>query len=138
MLTRRSLHNRLQFFVVLALAISLIGACALVEGIGDGSSGDGSDTGDDVPVVALSVSNPTPQVNEEVTLTCSVVTGTSIGMTFDFQPEGGSLIVNHSTGLALFIVSEYDAGTALTYTCTGTNTNGTSRPSGEVAIFPTP
>ena len=138
MLTRRSLLNRWWFSAVSAVATGLIGACALVEGIGDGSSGDGGDTGDDVPVVALSVSNPTPQVNEEVSLTCSVVTGTSIGVTFDFQPEDGSLIVNHSTGLALFIVSEYDAGTALTYTCTGTNTNGTSRPSGEVVIFPTP
>jgi len=137
MLTRRSLHDRWGFFVVSAVSTGLIGACGLVQGTGDGSSGNGSDTGNGVPVVVLSVSNPTPQVNEEVTLTCSIVTGTPNGVTFDFQPEGGSLIVNHSTGLALFIVSESDAGTALTYTCTATNTNGTSRPSGQVIIIPT-
>lgn len=137
MLTRKSTHNLLWFLTVSAMSTGLIGACALFEGTGDGSSGNGNDTGDEVPVVMLSVSNQTPQVNEEVTLTCSVVTGTSIGVTFDFQPEDGSLIVNHSTGRALFIVSDYDAGTALAYTCTGTNANGTSRPSAEVVIFPT-
>ena len=41
-----------------------------------------------VPVVSLSVSNPTPQVNEDVILTCTADGGNN-GLTFDFQPAIG-------------------------------------------------
>jgi hypothetical protein len=117
------------------LAVTLLfgfSGCVLPGTDGDPNGSDGT-----APFVTLTVSNPTPQINEEVSLVCTVVAGTGTGTSFDFQPDDGRLIVNPATGLALLVVSELDVGSALTYTCTATNTNGTSQPSTAVTIFPT-
>ncbi len=94
---------------------------------GNGEPGDGvPDEG--VPLVSLSVSNPSPQVNEDVILTCTAEGGNS-GLTFGFQPAIGRLFVNDRTGVATFTVAESDVGQAFSFTCTGTNDQGTSEPS---------
>lgn len=103
---------------------------------GDDDTPDGQIDGN-VPVVALSVSNPVPQVNEQVVLTCSVVSGDAGGVTFDFQPATGRLIVNRTTGTATFIVQETDIGATFAFTCTAANEQGTSEPSREQMIIPT-
>lgn len=134
-----------------ALLVS-VGGCvelqqALHGGIGDSDGGGPhtppNDTEPDgqpdagVPVVRLSVSNPAPQVNEEVLLTCSVVNGDSGGVTFDFQPADGRLFVDHTAGTATFIVEQADIGVAFAFTCTGATQDGTSQPSNEELIVPT-
>lgn len=97
----------------------------------DGDSGDPP-----VPVATLSVSNPTPQVNEEVVLTCSA-TGGGDGVTFAFQPLTSRLQVDERRGTASFIVDETDVGIALSVTCTATNEHGTSARSNAQLITPT-
>ena len=103
----------------------------------DGDSGDNGEPAEVVPVVSLSVSNPTPQVNEDVILTCTADGGNN-GLTFDFQPAIGRLFVNDRTGIATFTVDESDVGQAFSFTCTGTNDQGTSEPSNEQMILATP
>ena len=110
----------------------------------DGSNGEpvGGDpdegvSDEAVPVVSLSVSNPTPQVNEDVILTCTADGGNN-GLTFDFQPAIGRLFVNDRTGVATFTVDESDVGQTFSFTCTGTNDQGTSEPSNEQMILATP
>ncbi|MCH7839306.1 MAG: immunoglobulin domain-containing protein [Planctomycetes bacterium] len=105
----------------------------------DGSNGEpvGGVPDEGVPVVSLSVSNPTPQVNEDVILTCTADGGNN-GLTFDFQPAIGRLFVNDRTGIATFTVEESDVGQAFSFTCTGTNDQGTSEPSNEQMILATP
>lgn len=105
----------------------------------DGSNGEpaGGDPDEGVPVVSLSVSNPTPQVNEDVILTCTADGGNS-GLRFDFQPAIGRLVVNDRTGVATLTVDESDVGQTFSFTCTGTNDQGTSEPSNEQMILATP
>ena len=75
--------------------------------------------------VSLSVSNPTPQINEEVTLTCRVTNGAVDGVTFAFDGAPGRLIIDRNRGTASFITQESDAGVAFNFTCTATNDVGT-------------
>ncbi len=91
----------------------------------------------DVPVVRLTLSNPSPQVGEEVILRCEVVTGGSLGTTFAFQPDEGRLFVDRATGSASFIVEGSDIGVAFSFTCSATDDTGTSEPSNEQVIIPT-
>lgn len=124
---------------LLILSVLTGGCAALLDALsGTGDNGGDLDSDGTVPVVMLSVSNPTPQVSEQVMLTCSTIYGDQAGVTFDFQPADGRLIVNRTAGTALLIVAEYDAGAAFAYTCTATNEYGTSRPSNEQVIVPTP
>ena len=90
-----------------------------------------------IPVVSLAVSNPTPQVNEEVIFRCAVASGGMGNVTFDFQPRDGRLFVNSVAGTATFIVEEADVGVAFTFTCTATSEAGTSEPSNAQTIVPT-
>ena len=92
----------------------------------------------DIPVVRLDLSNPSPQVNEEVQLTCSVVGGDAGGVLFDFQPANGRLFINRTSGTASFIVEETDISVEFVVTCIGTNETGTSRPSNQQVIIATP
>lgn len=94
----------------------------------DGGNGGNGEPADGVPVVSLSVSNPTPQVNEDVILIC-IADGGNTGLTFDFQPAIGRLFVNDRTGVATLTVTESDVGQTFSFTCTGTNDQGTSEPS---------
>jgi len=112
----------------------------------DGSSGDGDGqdglpdgNGDDPPPlrVALSVSNPTPQVNEQVFLKCAVTAGNAEGVIFSFQPSGGRLFVDQSAGVASFIVNETDVATSLTFTCAARNDLGETATSQAVIVTAT-
>ena len=134
----------------LALAM-LLGGCTVMQYPLNGNAPDATDggsngdddgvpdgpNGGDVPVVTLRVSNPVPQVNEQVVWTCSVVGGDAGGVAFDFQPASRRLMVNTTTGRATFIVQETDVGVAFAVTCTATNEHGTSEPSNEQMIIPT-
>jgi len=109
----------------------------------DGAAGDDDgagpvdDDGENRPSVTLEVSNPTPQLNEEVVFTCSLASASGAGETlFEFQPENGRLAIDADRGTAVFIVQESDIGVAFTFTCTATNDNGTSEPSNPRIIIP--
>jgi hypothetical protein len=132
--------------------LSLAAGCIELQLIGqdtqpgaDGTSTptDGSDTdsdvdaGQNVPEVTLRVSNPTPQVNEQVVLTCAVVNDAASPITFDFQPARGRLLVDRARGTASFIVAEADIGAALSFTCTAANDSGISQASDVQRIIPT-
>jgi hypothetical protein len=89
-----------------------------------------------VPVASLTLSNPTPQVGEDVVLECSA-TGGGDGVTFAFQPSTALLQVDERRGTASFIVQVTDVGIALSVTCTATNEHGTSARSNALLITPT-
>jgi hypothetical protein len=105
-----------------------------VDGDGGPSEGNG---GDGVPVVRLEVSNPFPQSNEEVFLTCVLTDGDPEDVTFAFQPASGRLIVDSRTGRASFVVDASDVGIEYAVTCTATNAFGTSQASNEQVIIAT-
>jgi hypothetical protein len=137
---------RIGVAFMFAAAIGGGGGCTALEAILQGvfapSPDDGSDGGDTngpgVPAVTLTVSNPTPQLNETVVLQCSVIGSAGETVTFAFQPDDPRLIVNPTTGTASFVVQESDVvGAGLTFTCTATSAGGTSPPSNEVVIIPT-
>ena len=126
---------------VAALAACMAAGCGLPPPSGgsggdDGGSNGGGDTG--LPVVTLGVSNPTPQVGEEVLLTCMIVAGGVGDVIFDFQPAGGRLLVDSRSGSASFIVEMTDVGQALTFTCTATDQLGTSEPARSEVIIASP
>ena len=113
---------------------------------GDGADNDNASNGNDnengngnglVPQVRLSVSNPAPQLSEEVRLTCEIVVGDAAGAAFAFQPPSGQLVVNAATGIASFFVSEADIGISFSFTCTAANQYGTSPPSNSAFFIPT-
>ena len=76
----------------------------------DGDPGQPDDGTDDangpVPAVALSVSNPTPQVNEDVRFTCSVTSGANGAVEFDFSANIDRLIVDGRLQLAVLVDPE--------------------------------
>lgn len=92
------------------------------------------------PVVALSVSNPAPQLSEEVTLTCRLTSGDDAGALFDFaatqQPAAG-LNIDRSAGRATFIVAESDLNIAFSFTCSVTTDAGESAASSALLVTPT-
>jgi hypothetical protein len=105
----------------------------------DSGDNDGNDTdGSVIPTVTLSVTNPTPQLNEEVILRCSLVGNVDGLVTFDFQPDDPRLVVNQTAGTGSFVIQEIDIGGAgFAFTCTATTNAGTSLPSNQVVIIPT-
>lgn len=106
-----------------------------MPGTGDAmTTNDGEDS--NPPAVRLTVSNPSPLVNEEVLLSCVVTSGNSASVSFSFQSNAGRLSVNSTTGRAGFIVSESDFGTEFIFTCIATSAAGTSRPSNRLVVIP--
>ncbi|MFQ5591479.1 MAG: hypothetical protein ACE5HE_09980 [Phycisphaerae bacterium] len=102
---------------------------------GDGSAPGGNDSSG-VPVVSLRVSNTSPQVNETVTLTCLLDSGTAEGITIEFQANNGRLDRGTSANTAQFTPAESDIGAEFTFTCRGTNVVGTGAPSRAVTVIP--
>lgn len=100
------------------------------------NNNDNGSNGDSIPTVRLFASNPAPQLNEEVTLTCTILSGDETNVTFDFEPASARLIVDEDLGTASFIVSETEIGVSFTFTCTARNDYGTSPPSNSVLITP--
>lgn len=101
-------------------------------GNGNGGGGDGGAR----PVVSLSASSVTPQVGEEVELSCRVTNGADVE-TFSFQPSLGRLVVDGDAGRATFIVDAVDVGVSLSFTCAGRNENGLGANSNAVTITAT-
>ncbi len=136
-------------YVLLALGAGCIELQLALQGVVPGSIDGRPPTTDrdaepddrpegNIPVVRLDVSNPSPQVNEEVVLTCSVVGGDAAGVRFDFQPADDRLFVNRTRGTASFIVEETDISVSFAFTCTATNETGTSGLSNQQVIIATP
>lgn len=84
--------------------------------------------------VELMVSNETPEVGEEVILTCVVTSGSPEGVMFTFQPEGERLVVDAEAGRATFVVDESDVDIAFEVQCAAENTAGQSAVSETVTI----
>jgi hypothetical protein len=134
-------QSRLTIAACLAALLKLLTGCPGTVGPGTGGGPGPTDglppPGDGTTLrVTLSVSNPTPQPNEQVTLTCALTDVGSGNVTFDFQPADGRLIVDHAAGTADFIVQESDVGLAMTFTCTASDGGGTSPPSSPRTIIP--
>ncbi len=121
---------------LMMLAIATSSGCVPIEIPPDGGNGNGDTPEPTAPQVVFTVSNPNPQINEEVLLTCSVVAGEGAGTTFDFQPSNGRLFAGAVAGTAAFLVEASDIGVAFTYTCTATNEHGTSESSNAQTILP--
>ncbi len=130
---------------LVSASIQLVGGCfglgqpGPIDGIPPpGQNGDPGNGGSEL-AVTLRVSNPTPQPNEQVVLTCTLVDGGgSANVTFDFQPTFGRLVVNSNAGTASFIVDQTDVGVALTFTCTASNDEETSLPSNSQTVVASP
>ncbi len=106
------------------------------EPFGSGG-GDGGGSADQLPVVSLRSSNPTPQINETVQLQCSVTSGADGTVRYAFQPDFGRLSVDENAGTATFAISESDVAVTFRFTCTAQVGDRTSNPSNEVLITPT-
>ncbi len=131
--------------VLLTALLGLTGGCIGfgVPGPIDGTpppDGNGPDPGGNGAnlAVTLRVSNPNPQPNEEVILTCALVNDSGANVTFDFQPQDGRLSVDHDAGTARFIVDESDVDVAITFTCTASDENGPGNRSNSLTIIVSP
>ena len=136
---------------LLTVLVSLAGCVELglvpppSAGDGDGSPGlnensDQPPPAGDPPIVTLSASNTTPNLGEEVVLTCRQVGGDMTamdGVRFDFQTTGRSLNVNALAGVARFVVDESDLNAAFSVSCSATNDAGTGASSNTLVILPT-
>lgn len=103
-------------------------------GIGNGNGGsNGQDSG--ALRVTLTASNVAPELNENVTLRCTLVSGDPDGVTFSFSPAS-RLTVDSEAGTAQFFVEQADIGVAFTFTCSAANRRETSPPSSPILITP--
>lgn len=124
---------------IVALVVLATGCGPVVPGGGgsdNGGNGNGGGNGGARPVVSLSASSVTPQVGEEVELTCRVTNGAEVEI-FSFQPSLGRLVVDGDSGRATFIVDAVDVGVSLSFTCAARNENGISSNSNAVTITAT-
>lgn len=149
--TNLCLHHNLWAGVLIRglIRVSLIGAslmsgCVTVSlpGNGGGTNNPDNNLPSDTPTpekitVVLSVSNPNPQVGEEVFLSCNIVTGSAIDPFFDFQPTNRLIAIDTRNGSATLIVDQTDVGIEFTFTCTVTEASVTSDPSQPQSIIPT-
>lgn len=120
---------------------------ALIEAVLGGSA-PVSNGDDDPPVndmdplavatVTLTASNPTPQLNEQVELRCSVTGGSAGTVSFSFQPSQELSSINPDAGTASLIIDQTDLGASQAFTCSATNAAGTGPPSNTVVILATP
>lgn len=126
------------------LALLALTSCALSPSTGGtpptGGNGDGQQTTDTNPpnfTVTLSVSNSTPQLNEEVFFRCTAGGDFSQPVSFVFQTSDVSLQAALFGGTASFIVTETELGQGIDVTCSGTDADGTTATSGRATVFPT-
>lgn len=108
------------------------------DNTGNANDNSGSDNLNDNAnmefAVELMVSNETPEVGEEVVLTCVVTSGSPEGVMFAFQPESERLVVDAEAGRATFVVDESDVDIAFEVQCAAENTAGQSAASETVTI----
>jgi len=111
----------------------------------DGNNGNGGDNGngdpgngDDpkLPEVRLIASNPSPQPNEELILTCQLVFGDGPAV-FSFDPRPPRLQVDSGLGIARIVSSETDVGVALSFQCQVEIDGVESEPSNTVVVVAT-
>lgn len=142
---------RLTVWICLWLPISTIIGCIEIQQFiaassptDNGGSQSGSVPADqeptdpqtgEVPVVRLTASNPSPQLNDEVLLSCVVENETTGFIQFEFQPDD-RLFVDQARGTAGLIIEASDLGSALTFTCRATSSAGQSQPSNQVLLIP--
>lgn len=120
--------------------VDLLRGVAIAPGPGVVPPNDGLPT-DGVPTVLavqLSVSNPVPQANEEVRLTCRVTQGDTTGVTFAFQGGGGRLVADSRRGTARWVADASDIGIGVAFTCTATTPTATSQTSNRVTVITSP
>lgn len=130
---RNKLCRTVAGFLMFAL-----GACGppefvFLDGIDPPDSGNGTDQ---VRAV-LRASNVTPQVNEEVVLTCSVEGNDVDVVRFFFQPLASPLTVDQIAGTGRFIVRESDIGQTFQFSCSAQLASGQTLASGAVVVTPT-
>ena len=122
--------------------LALIGGCVPVVGSGsngtttppgNGNTGDGQASF----AVSIQVSNPTPQLFEEVTLRCQTVGTVSEPLTFDFQSRDIALQVDSANGTASFVVNESDLGLTIDVTCSASDGTGRTAQSSRATVAPT-
>ncbi len=137
---RRWAYRRLILAIV--SISSLIGGCVPIVGSrndgatpppGNGDNGDGPATF----AVSIQVSNPTPQLFEEVTFRCTTDGAASEPLTFDFHSPDVALHVDSINGTASFVVSESDLGLTLDVTCSASDRMGRAAVSNRVTVAPT-
>jgi len=121
---------------IAGLGTGCAGIQSILQEILAPSNGDGNDPA--TLTARLTVSNPTPQLNETVTLQCSAVGDASGAVSFEFQPDDSRLAVNSTTGRASFVIQESDiSGAGFSFTCTAESDAATSLPSNAIIIIPT-
>ena len=117
---------------------------SLLEGLGGSVNGGENGEDDSSLRVRLSVSNPTPSLNEEVVLVCSIVDdpsgqGADLKLTFEFAFAARALSVDRQSGVARFIVTESDLNVALSFICRAVTDDGVFGPtSSTVVVIPAP
>jgi len=118
------------------LALITTPCCVPVHIPGGGGEPPGGDPTDPPFSVALEVSNPTPQANEEVHLRC-VASGTfEPPLQYEFESTNDRLQVNRSTGTAGFIVDATDVGQSIGVSCSATDALGRTADSSGSRVTP--
>ncbi len=98
-------------------------------GTGNNNDNQSPDNDNTAPLVrsSLAVSNPTPGLNELVTLTCRVVDLDPPAVDrFEFLGRVDRLTIDEARGTASFVVSESDLNTSMQFSCRAILENGDS------------
>lgn len=103
----------------------------------NGNGNGGNDNSNDDFAVSLSVSNETPEVNEEVIFSCMVSSGSAEGVRFSYDESSTRLTVDTETGRAAFVVSETDLGIEFSVRCAAENAAGETAISDEITVIAT-
>jgi len=101
----------------------------------DGDNDNDSPDPRDLPVVRLTVSNPSPQVGETVRLQCRILSGDATNAVYAFTPAE-RITVDTRTGDADFIVDAADVGTEFEFTCRTTSASGEGPGSNRATFIP--
>lgn len=161
-MNQKNLYKNFQSCILLSGFIFFcpLSGCVIITTPTDGSGSNGADNGSqngngsdgnptgDVLAVELTASNINPQVSEEVTLICTIVSGQTndlgqpIDPVFEFQPTDRLIDIDTTNGTAIFLIDETDTGIEFIFTCSVTDTSITnaditSDPSLPVSIIPT-
>lgn len=117
--------------------IALAAGCVPVHIPGADTGTGGDTTTPPAFTVQLEVSNPTPQVDEQVSIQC-VASGTfTQPLSYAFDSSTDRLQTDPSAGTASLIIAQSDRGSAISISCTATDADGQQATSSVVRITPT-
>jgi len=117
--------------------IALAAGCVPVHIPGDNTANGGDTSTPPAFTVQLEVSNPTPQVDEQVSFQC-VASGTfTRPLSYAFDSNTDRLQTNPSAGTASLIIAQSDQGSTILISCTATDADGQEATSSAVRITPT-